>query len=424
MEGRGASSGADRSSRGTSLSRGGSSRPAQLNGGKYDGHWAVDHEMPGLENAIRPRESALARVLDDIKWKVPEMDGALFGDINLLDTEAKEEEDGSFQETGLYAKSRLSQDERMGQDLSKLRLRKKKFKVVISTISWLNFLFWSAWAAFYIVFMVFLVLPNDLDADDWGYSDEKIAPPVWHTLSDEYYLCGLAGQSQSPINILVDRSAPGANVVRSPQSNFLPTLASFLDVRTGTFVVESVPKRGPTYECADRIDLVGRDNFLSCGRLLWRTIEYHLQEIRAHIPSEHTFNGVAGAFELQYIFRSTRGDQAGLATIYAAASKVNDTALNPLWWSLLNASSLVSRDDRMAEGVQLNALVALDNGYYQYSGSSTIPPCSENFEWFISATLQNASEDQVNAFRRSNVGIIGNSRPVQPLNDRLVSLYT
>lgn len=36
---------------------------------------------------------------------------------------------------------------------------------------------WTLWIVFYSTVLYAMSLPDDLDADSWGYSDEKIAPP-------------------------------------------------------------------------------------------------------------------------------------------------------------------------------------------------------------------------------------------------------
>mmetsp|Transcript_5254 Transcript_5254/g.22355 ORF Transcript_5254/g.22355 Transcript_5254/m.22355 type:complete len:137 (-) Transcript_5254:526-936(-) len=127
---------------------------------------------------------------------------------------------------------------------------------------------------------------------------------------------------------------------------------------------------------------------------------------------------------MQYFFQNEDETlRAAISTLYNAFNVHNFTALNPLWFSRLNETTRLRADERTIENIQLNSLIDLNSGYFQYTGSDTIPPCAENVEWFIQTNLFSASLDQVSAFRKSIVGYPGNRRPPQPLNGRVITLY-
>jgi carbonic anhydrase len=50
-------------------------------------------------------------------------------------------------------------------------------------------------------------------------------------------------------------------------------------------------------------------------------------------------------------------------------------------------------------------------------GSLTTPPCSENVQWYLLKTPQEASKEQIMHFRKYYVD---NERPVQELHDRFI----
>ena len=56
---------------------------------------------------------------------------------------------------------------------------------------------------------------------------------------------------------------------------------------------------------------------------------------------------------------------------------------------------------------------------FRYSGSLTTPPCSEDVSWFVLQTPIEASNEQIEHFRKI---YYGNNRPTQPLNDRTVTV--
>ncbi|KAJ8908460.1 hypothetical protein NDN08_005169 [Rhodosorus marinus] len=299
-------------------------------------------------------------------------------------------------------------------DIRKKETLRKRLKRLCATFGWLIFIFLGAWTVFYVVFMVFVSKVDNLGADDWGYSFEKNAPPEWANLGEANAEC--VSTAQSPISISVsDSLARGSSAFED--------LSKVTRVQTGQFEVESVAGRGPVYKCLDTVDVNG-ETIISCGILLWKTVTYYLYEVRAHIPGEHVVSGESLSFEMQYFFQNEDETlRAAISTLYNAFNAQNFTALNPLWFSRLNETTVKRSDERTIENIQLNSLIDLDSGYFQYTGSDTIPPCEENVEWFIQTNVFSASLDQVNAFRKSIVGYPGNRRPPQPLNGRVVTLY-
>mmetsp|Transcript_5251 Transcript_5251/g.22341 ORF Transcript_5251/g.22341 Transcript_5251/m.22341 type:complete len:399 (-) Transcript_5251:526-1722(-) len=305
-------------------------------------------------------------------------------------------------------------DDWLGEEIRKKETLRKRLQRLCAVFGWLIFIFLGAWAVFYVVFMVFVSKVDNLDADDWGYSFEKNAPPEWANLGEANSEC--VSTAQSPISISVSDSLEQG-------SSAFADLSKVARVETGKFEVESVAGRGPVYRCLDDVDING-ETITSCGILSWKTVTYYLYEVRAHVPGEHVVSGESLAFEMQYFFQNEDETlRAAISTLYNAFNVHNFTALNPLWFSRLNETTRLRADERTIENIQLNSLIDLNSGYFQYTGSDTIPPCAENVEWFIQTNLFSASLDQVSAFRKSIVGYPGNRRPPQPLNGRVITLY-
>lgn len=72
-----------------------------------------------------------------------------------------------------------------------------------------------------------------------------------------------------------------------------------------------------------------------------------------------------------------------------------------------------------------NFLEGLDTSeFWSYDGSLTTPPCTEGIKWTVLKEVQTISTRQVDYFNAlwmsnsgfTDVGGMGNNRPVQPLN--------
>ena len=59
--------------------------------------------------------------------------------------------------------------------------------------------------------------------------------------------------------------------------------------------------------------------------------------------------------------------------------------------------------------------------FYRYEGSLTTPPCSEGVQWVVMADKLQLSADQIAELASH---LHDNNRPVQPLNDRTLTLVS
>jgi len=256
-------------------------------------------------------------------------------------------------------------------------------------------IFWVLAFIFYVGFMRYLVLPNDLGPGDWNYVYEKTAPPAWYSLSEDYALCG-NGTAQSPINI-VDAVVTAPDQSGSGESGSADlSIGDIFNHTTGTFLAEAEFLHGPKYICQDVNTTDPNSGEISCGTLRWESDLFFLTEMTFHGPAETSRNGTRHGLEAQLLHVSpTTGREAILAVSYATLLRTNSTALNPLWWGQLNATSDLAQDDRTIENFQINALYSDSSGFYLYPGSRTVPPCRENVLWFVSKAVEICSLDQV-----------------------------
>eukprot|EP00457_Paulinella_chromatophora_P006458 gb/GEZN01006476.1/.p1 GENE.gb/GEZN01006476.1/~~gb/GEZN01006476.1/.p1 ORF type:complete len:547 (-),score=54.51 gb/GEZN01006476.1/:18-1562(-) len=279
-------------------------------------------------------------------------------------------------------------------------------------------------------------------ACDWNYDDSTgQGPSEWKNLCHgTYKLCG-EGLIQSPVDIPLpdwkeERMLAERNI------NFK------LGVEGEETELEfEFSKAGPTFRV-----LYPTTSLLPS---FWPHIQnedlpspeaYLLVQLRVHSPSEHKLQGRQFPLELQLIHRVIDVDEKSEAadsnvTWVNVALLLEKAAVEPassfaqldsaspagVVWKLLNVSSdfgqsiklKVSDLYRWADGVGDHGHRVLT--FSRYQGSHTIPPCSPTVSWLVGNRPLGVPADVLRVLQ-DNLGRRANSRPVQPLNGRSVSL--
>ena len=209
----------------------------------------------------------------------------------------------------------------------------------------------------------------------WDYSQN--GPAHWGEFSKT---CSV-GHSQSPINIV-----PGKTVELNPKY----TLKLNEDIHTTAKVIDNghsikvTPKEGGT------IALNGET---------FKLLQFHF-----HGKSEHTVDGKRYDMVAHMVHQNPKTKQLAVIAIFFKEGKKN-----PMLDKIINGiGKEISVDPQ-------NLLPADTKHYFHYVGSLTTPPCSENVQWFLLKQPDEASKEQIEAFRKYYVD---NERPVQELYDR------
>ena len=220
----------------------------------------------------------------------------------------------------------------------------------------------------------------------WSYSGAGAAA-YWGTLSPSYDLCA-SGQAQSPINIseyLQETSMPALE----------PNYAE-----SGL----SVFNNGKTIQV----------NFDAGSSLTVNGQTYNLLQLNFHTPSEHYLDGAPYPMEAHLVHQTDSGSVA----IVAMMMKLG--AHNPVIEGIWQNAPIKAGETKSVDSVKVNAAALLPSGlsHYNYTGSLTTPPCTEGVEWYVMKETVELSEMQLKAFQAL---FPVNARPIQPLNDRVVS---
>ena len=221
----------------------------------------------------------------------------------------------------------------------------------------------------------------------WGYDGEG-APFLWGDLKGEYKLCGI-GKHQSPIDISTVTITDLPNI----EFNYQP---SPLAISNNGHTIKV------SYAPGSYITVAGK--------------QYDLLQFHFHAPSEHTIGGKAYDMVAHLVHQAADGQLGVIGVVFKAGDTMNNT-IAKLWSNMPEKIGMTNS----VPDVMINAadLLPKDFTYFNYSGSLTTPPCSEGVNWMVMATPLPISTAQVEQF--TNIFPLS-TRPVQPLNGRVVNL--
>merc|ERR1711871_237225 len=142
--------------------------------------------------------------------------------------------------------------------------------------------------------------------------------------------------------------------------------------------------------------------------------KYWLKQIVFHHGSEHSIDGVQYPLEAQLVHKSVVGSILIVSVLFDMGRE--NEFLNSLHWK-----SVPKQGEKM-ELPAVNPRDIMPTGdleYYQYHGSFTTPPCTEDVQWVILKKPATISELQVEHFP-----FLANYRSIQPLNGRKVEFMS
>lgn len=237
----------------------------------------------------------------------------------------------------------------------------------------------------------------DLPSGAWEFFGPR-GPAFWGAVSPT---CA-TGLAQSPIDVVA--TAPAGPL----------SLQSVATQDDGAELRAEGARNGVRLACASPG---------ACGVAVWAGYTYDLVRVHLHGAVEHTMGGEVFPAELQLVHQADDGNSLVVA-IHLRVGAVNEGLEKLLAASAAgapaNATATLSEADWAA-------LVPAEDGWCQYGGSLTAPPCTEGVTWAIASTPRSASEEQL---RRLGAAILDagavvlTKRPVQPLNGRRVTCYS
>lgn len=218
----------------------------------------------------------------------------------------------------------------------------------------------------------------------WGYIG-KGGPEHWGKLDPAFAICE-QGKNQSPVNL-----------TGFVEAELEPITFSYTGLVTE--VVNSGRTIEANYTAGSTIQVAGKT--------------FELKQFHFHSPGEHTLNGDSLPLEGYFVHEAQDGSVAVIAVMYTLGEE--NQGIARLWKQMPNKSG---QKAAMASQVRAEDLMPEERDYYRYNGSLTIPPCLEGVIWMVMKQTVSVSREQVDEFGK--IMHHSNSRPVQPLNARVI----
>ncbi|USG62154.1 carbonic anhydrase family protein [Sneathiella marina] len=239
--------------------------------------------------------------------------------------------------------------------------------------------------AFILTASISLMVMSSYAAESvWSYKGAN-GPEKWSRLGPDFHAC--AGNQQSPVAIQSSK-AFAANVpeVFLELEQFKPTVTN-----DGHMV---------------SIEPLGTG-----GSLLYGGKTYKFGEIRLHHGSGHIVDGRQFPLEARFVHASDEGELFILGVLFL------EGPANSTLQSILDNTPSSKGQKTGNQIIDPMQMIPVDNRFFRYKGSLTMPPCTENVTWHLYKQSLTASKDQIAALSRIYEN---NHRPVQPLNRRYI----
>lgn len=144
---------------------------------------------------------------------------------------------------------------------------------------------------------------------------------------------------------------------------------------------------------------------------------YVLEDIHAHLPSEHVIDGNSFDLEIHFVHRSAKNELLVVGImVQSKMSKIKEYLMNG-FEELLHEEEL--KQHHILE-LNLEHLKPEDKSFFYYSGSLTTPPTRGPVQWVVMKNAITLPVELITAFRAT---IGKTNRPLQATNGRAVTLY-
>ncbi len=220
----------------------------------------------------------------------------------------------------------------------------------------------------------------------WSYNGPT-GPLAWHKLDPSYDVC-TRGKEQSPVDLRGARLNKG---LRPIEFHYL----------AGPVTVEN---NGHTIEVH-----VNPGSYIVASGVRYDLVQFHF-----HHPSEHSIKNRLADMELHLVHKSADVKLAVVGIRMNEDRTFPNAVLATIWQHL---PAKAGQEEKITDFVNPGGLLPADRGYWTYTGSLTMPPCTEGVRWFVFEQDLGISREQLRSF-----GALYkmNARPTQDLHGRKI----
>jgi carbonic anhydrase len=204
------------------------------------------------------------------------------------------------------------------------------------------------------------------------------------------------GKEQSPIDIVTKETIEAD----------LPALDFVYETSVNLEVVNT---GSPDEEATIRANVPDGAGILKVGGIKYNLLQFHW-----HTPSEHEFNSETFPMEMHLVHQKVGADDQLVVGVWLEIADDPHEELDKIFSDLPEEEGKT----KLVRGFDLTRLLTEDLGSFRYQGSLTTPPFTEGVQWVVLKETLEVSQGQVQAFLDPFPD--GNSREVQPLNERTV----
>ena len=228
----------------------------------------------------------------------------------------------------------------------------------------------------------------------WNYENE--GPSTWNRNG----VC-IPNSFQSPINIIKDDSI---------QINHKPISFNYGDGNRGRTTVVNTGHGTMQVNFEEGLYTSTVDD------KVLNLLQFHF-----HTPSEHAFDGIHSAMEVHLVHKDIENGELNVIGTMMDGSGQPNAALQ----GCIEEAPLETGYEHSIT-IDPNTLLPHPNkrSYFNYRGSLTTPPCSEDVNWYLFENSIQCSPRQVLNFQKylqHGNSLSMNSRPLQPLNNRHIN---
>ena len=241
------------------------------------------------------------------------------------------------------------------------------------------------------------------DRPHWSY-DGKVGTKKW----GEFWPVAAKGKRQSPINLSAKDAVEAAQVPLQLNRPFK------LNYETSDITVKN---NGHTIQADFRKDA---ENTITIGEEQYKLLQFHF-----HYKSEHTIENRHSPMEvhLVHVQEGNPAKRAVIGVMIEQGPQDHKALAESELWEHLPEPSGHGHQEEKPKSYSFNpaSFIPDSGGYFQYQGSLTTPPASENVLWTVMKQPATFSEKQIGAFKKL---FPRNNREVQKPFNRLIQSYS